>query len=90
MGEAQTAGRLFALDGVLQAADGILNLAFDLVGLALRRQFGVTDRLADRFFDLPFDDFRRANDPILVRDSFPSRDMNYQYVKDRRNCATPN
>ena len=43
MGEAQTARCLFPFDGILQAADGILNLAFDLVGLALRRQLGVTD-----------------------------------------------
>ena len=43
------------LDRVFEAADGILDLAFYLVGLALRLQLGVTGRLADRLLDCAFD-----------------------------------
>ena len=37
-----------------------------LIGLALRLQLGVTDDLADHCLELPFDDFRRSGDAILV------------------------
>ena len=52
-------------DRVFEAADGILNLAFYLVGLALRLQLGVTDRLADRLLDCAFDLLRRSGDRSL-------------------------
>jgi hypothetical protein len=49
-------------DCVFEAADGFLNLAFYLVGLALRFQLGVTDGLADRLLDCAFDFLRRSGD----------------------------
>src|SRR5476651_2039121 len=55
-------------DRVLEAADGMLNLALYLVGLALRLQLGVTDRFADRLLDCTFDLLRRSDDPILIHD----------------------
>src|SRR5665647_3118672 len=39
---------LFSFELVFDATDGVLNLALYFVGLALRLQLGVTDRLADR------------------------------------------
>jgi hypothetical protein len=35
------------LQRVLETANGVLHLAFDLVGLAVRLEFGVADRFAD-------------------------------------------
>ena len=61
---------LFPFERVFEAADGVLNLARYLVGLALRLQLGVTDRLADRLLDCAFDLFRRSGDPILIHDVF--------------------
>ena len=56
--------RLF--ERVLQAADGVLNLARDLVSLTFGFQFGVADGLADSLFDLAFHDFGRACDAVFV------------------------
>jgi hypothetical protein len=39
------------LQRILQAADGVLDLAFNLVALAFGFQLGVTDDLAGRFLD---------------------------------------
>jgi hypothetical protein len=61
---------LFSPERVLETADGILNLALNLVGLALRFQLGVANRLADRFLDIAFDHLRRSDDPILIHDFF--------------------
>src|SRR5664279_2461743 len=60
---------LFSFERVFDAADGVLNLALYFVGLALRLQLGVTDRLADRLLHCAFDLLRRSNDPVLVHDS---------------------
>jgi acyl-lipid omega-6 desaturase (Delta-12 desaturase) len=40
--------RLFPFERVFETTEGVLNLALDLVGLAVRRQLGVTDRFAGR------------------------------------------
>ncbi len=45
--------KFFAFQRVFDAADHVLNLALDLVGLALCLQLGVTDRLADGLLTLP-------------------------------------
>src|ERR1017187_9254559 len=58
--------RLFPFERVFDTADGVLNLALNLVGLALRLQLGVTGRLADRLLHCAFDLLRRSNDPVLV------------------------
>ena len=60
--------RLFPFKRVFETADDVLNLALYLVGLALRLQLGVTDRLADRLLDGAFDLLRRSDDPVLVHD----------------------
>ena len=52
--------RLFPFERIFDAADGILNLALDLVGLALRLQLCVTDRVADRLLYRAFDLLSRA------------------------------
>ena len=46
-------GRLFASERVFEAADGIQSLAFDLVGLAVRFQLGVTEYLPATCFTAP-------------------------------------
>src|ERR1019366_4668314 len=61
---------LFSFERVFDAADGVLNLALYLVGLALRLQLGVTDRLADHLLHCAFDLLRRSDDPVLVHDFF--------------------
>src|SRR5664280_2969692 len=58
--------RLFPFERVFDTTDGVLNLAFNLVGLALRLQLGVTGRLSDRLLHCAFDLLRRSNDPVLV------------------------
>ena len=60
--------RLFPFERIFDAADGILNLALDLVGLALRLQLCVTDRVADRLLYRAFDLLSRSDDAILVHD----------------------
>ena len=66
------ARRLFpfecVLDRVFDAADGILNLALKLIGLAFRLQLGITDGLSNRLFYGALDLLRRSGDPILVHD----------------------
>jgi hypothetical protein len=60
--------RLFPFERIFDAADGVLNLALDLVGLALRLQLCVTDRVADRLHYRAFDLLSRSDDAILVHD----------------------
>jgi hypothetical protein len=60
--------RLFPFERIFDAADGVLNLALDLVGLALRLQFCVTDRVADGLFYRAFDLLSRSDDAIPVHD----------------------
>jgi hypothetical protein len=47
-----------------ETADGVLNLAFDRVVLALRLQLGVPDCLADHLLDCPFDWLCLSDDPL--------------------------
>ena len=54
---------LLTFERVFEAADGVLNLALYLVGLALRLQLGVTDGLADHLLDCAFDLLRRSPCP---------------------------
>ena len=54
------------LQRILQAADGILDLAFDLVAFAFGGKLGVTDGLAGRFLDGALGLFGRADDTIFV------------------------
>src|ERR1700722_346259 len=69
---------------VLQAADRVLDLAFDLVALAASLQLGVTEGLADSFLNGTFSFLGRTNDAIIVHvvatpfvydlaDNFPRR-----------------
>ena len=58
--------RLFPFERVFDAANGVLNLALYLVGLALRLQLGVTDRPADNLLDCAFDLLRRSDNPVFV------------------------
>jgi hypothetical protein len=53
------------LQRVLETADSVLNLAFDLVGLAVGLQLGIAYRLADGLLDRALDLLRRSRDPIL-------------------------
>jgi len=57
---------LFAAQRVLDAADGILNLALDLIGFALGFGLAVTGYFSGNFLNLAFDLFDRAFDAILV------------------------
>jgi hypothetical protein len=41
----------FPFEGVLETADGVLNLALYLVGRALRLKLGITNRLADHLLE---------------------------------------
>jgi hypothetical protein len=50
---------------ILQAADGVLSLAFDLVILAIGDQLGITELLAGRFLDGALGLFGRAGDTIF-------------------------
>src|SRR3569832_1066511 len=52
--------------GVLDAADGVLRLALDLVGLAFGLKLGVAGDLAGGFLDGTLGLIGRAVDPILV------------------------
>jgi hypothetical protein len=56
------------LQCVLQTADSVLDLAFDLVGLAVGLQLGVAYRLADGLLERALDFLRRSRDPILIYD----------------------
>jgi hypothetical protein len=53
---------------ILHAANGILDLAGGLLGLAVRLQLGVADCLADGFLDRAFDLVGSSRDPILIHD----------------------
>ena len=68
---------------VFEAADVILNLAFDLVGLAVRFQLGVTDCLARRLFDCAFEFLCRSSDPVLVHGLF----LQSEQPPGREGCA---
>jgi hypothetical protein len=53
--KSKLAAVLFSLEGVLDAADGVLNLTLNLVSVAFRHQLGVADRLADHLLHgVPF------------------------------------
>src|SRR5512146_2559005 len=52
--------------GILPAADGILDLAFDLVRFALVPQMGVARHLADRFLYRALGLFRIAIDSVFI------------------------
>jgi hypothetical protein len=56
------------LQRVLETADSVLDLACDLVGLAVGLQLGIAYRLADGLFDRALDLLRRSRDPILIHD----------------------
>src|SRR5271169_6941605 len=51
---------------VLETTDSVLDLALDLVGLAVSLQLGVACRLGDGLLDRAFDFLGRARDPILI------------------------
>src|SRR3712207_4674595 len=54
------------LDAILAAADGVLHLAFDLIGLAFGFRLAVTGQLAEAFLDLATNVFGRALDAISI------------------------
>jgi len=53
-------------NGILNAADHVLHLAFGLVGLALGLQLGIASNLANGYLDRPLGLFRRTLDTVLV------------------------
>src|SRR5208283_6044676 len=53
---------------VAQPADGVLDLADGLVGLAVALQLGVADGLANGLFRGAFDFLDRTGDSVLVHD----------------------
>jgi len=59
-------GRLFALQGVFEAADGVLYLALGLVGGAFRLELGISDDLADHLLNGALGHLGRADDSVLV------------------------
>ena len=61
---------LFSSQRIFESADGVLDLAFHLVGLAFRLQLGIPHCLADHLLDCAFDLLRRSGDSVLVHDSF--------------------
>src|SRR5271165_4571178 len=56
------------LQRVLEPADSVLDLACNLVGLAVSLQLGIAGRLADCLLDRALDLFRCSRDPILIHD----------------------
>lgn len=64
---------LLASHPVIQAANGALNLAFDLVSHALRLELGLTNRFPDSFLRRSLDDLRGTDHPVLVYGVLPSR-----------------
>jgi len=66
---------LFPFERVLETTDGVLNLAFDLIGLPLRLQLSIANDLAGRLLDGAFDLLRRSGDPILVHDFLHRRGL---------------
>jgi hypothetical protein len=60
--------RLLFLEGVFDAANRVLDLAFDLLGLAIGLELGVADYLAGRFLNPAYDLFCRSCDPVFVQD----------------------
>jgi hypothetical protein len=56
------------LQCVLETADGVLDLALDLFGLAVRLKLGIAYRLADGLLVRALDLLRRSRDPILIHD----------------------
>src|SRR5205085_10830367 len=54
--------------GILHAANGILDLAGGTLGLAVSLQLGIADDLADGFLDRAFDASRGSRDSILIHD----------------------
>src|ERR1700730_7409205 len=64
----EPSGLFLFLERVLETADSVLDLAFDLVGLAVSLQLGIACCLTDGLLDRALDLFRRSRDPILVHD----------------------
>jgi hypothetical protein len=63
------AGRsVLLVERVLHAANGILNLAFDLIALAFGFETGIADQLAGGFLDLATSGFHGAFNAIMVHD----------------------
>src|ERR1035437_9100162 len=58
--------RLFAAQCVLDAADGVLHLAFYLVAFALGFQLGIAQYLASNFLHFALGLFSRALDAVFV------------------------
>ena len=56
---------------ILDAPDGALDLAFDLVRAAVGLQLGIACRLADGLLDGALELLRRSGDPILIHDNIP-------------------
>ena len=53
------------LQRVLETADSVLDLAFNLFGVAVSLQLGIASRLSDGLFDRALELFRRSRDPVL-------------------------
>src|SRR6202035_2231615 len=72
------------LQCILETADSVLNLAFDLVGLAVGLQLGIAYRLADGLLDRALDLLRRSRDPIPIHDYVtPTMDISSVHRGDR-------
>jgi hypothetical protein len=57
---------LLGLERFFHTTDGLLNFAFDLIGLSGRLKLSVAGGLADGLEDFSFGDFRRPGDLIPV------------------------
>ena len=56
------------LQSTLHVADGILDFASGLLGLAIRLQLRIAYRFADGLLDRAFDLVRGSRDPIFIHD----------------------
>lgn len=61
-------GGLFALQSILDAADGVLNLTLNLVRLAFCVQLGIANNLTNGRFHFALNDFCRADYAIFIHD----------------------
>jgi hypothetical protein len=60
------------LQGILDRTNDVLDLSLSLIRLAVNLQLGVTDDLADGFFDRALDLLARSDDPVLIHSSILS------------------
>src|ERR1019366_5441598 len=65
--------RLCPLESILDAAGGVLDFSYHLIGLALGFQLGIAKHLAGNLLDFTFDFLHRSLDTIFVHDLFSKK-----------------